>query len=135
MSAIARDTISVTSSTTQGITVYSSPFRGELVDFSITTVGGSTTADWTVTHEATTDSIWAQSNVTVPLTRVPRRAIQTSTGGSLGLSTTGGPLAPERFAFDNERIKFVVAQAGAAKAYTIKVRINGTFLSVGGSTA
>lgn len=129
------DTISVTASTTGGITVYSSPFAGELVDFTITSTSATTTADWTITHAESTAAIITESNVTLPITRDPVRAVYTSTALALGLSTTGGPLAPARWAFGNERVKFVGAQVGASSTHKITVRIRGSFLNTGGSTA
>jgi hypothetical protein len=58
---------------------------------------------------------------------VPRRAVHTSTGGALGLSTTGGAVNAQPFLFANHRLKVAVAQAGDAKVGTVDVYIRGSF--------
>ncbi len=78
----------------------------------------STTVDITVTTLNTSQTVWAQSNVTSPITVSPRQATHTTTGGQLSLSTTGGSGDGDYIYAINEPIRVSVVQAGDEKAGT-----------------
>lgn len=84
----------------------------------------STTVDITVTTLNTSQTVWAQSNVTSPITVSPRQATHTTTGGQLSLSTTGGSGDGDYIYAINERIRVSVAQAGDEKAGTFTIIIS-----------
>lgn len=80
------------------------------------------TVDFTVTAEATGESIWAESNVTASATRAPRQAVY-STAGAAALYAAGGTAVLTPIAVAKDRIKIVVAQGGNAKSGTFHVVI------------
>ena len=63
--------------------------------------------DFTVTLEATGETVWAESNVNASATRAPRQASYDTAGSITGYY--------EFIAIANDRIKIVVAQGGDTK--------------------
>lgn len=69
------------------------------------------TVDFTITSEATGETLWAQSNVTASATVAPRQPTH-STAGAAALYASGGTGVLDKIAIANDRIKIVLAQAG-----------------------
>lgn len=104
-----RRTISVTSSSSGAVTAYIPETNGEFLQGKIYTVHYtretlSTAADFTITTEAHSETVWSESNVNASKTVYPRRTINTTTGGS----TT----AREPVVVGQDRLKIVVASGG-----------------------
>jgi hypothetical protein len=78
--------------------------------------------DFTVTAEATGESIWAESNVNASATRAPRQATH-STAGAAALYAAGGTAVNDHLVLANDRIKVVVAQGGNVKTGALHVVI------------
>lgn len=76
--------------------------------------------DFTVTAEATGESIWAESNVNAAAVRYPRAPTH-SQAGVAALYAAGGTAIQEPVGLANDRIKVVIAQGGNAKSGTLIV--------------
>lgn len=73
--------------------------------------------DFTITAEATGETIWAQADVNASVTVAPRQATH-STAGAASLYASGGQAVNDQIAIANDRIKIVVAQGGDTKTGT-----------------
>lgn len=76
------------------------------------------TVDFTITAEATGETIWSEENVTASTVRAPRQATH-STAGAASLYAGAGEAVLDRIAVARDRVKIVVANGGNAT--------NGTF--------
>jgi hypothetical protein len=70
--------------------------------------------DFTITAEATGETIWTQADVNAAAVKAPRQATH-STAGVAALYAAGGVAVNERVALGRDRIKIVLAQGGATK--------------------
>lgn len=75
--------------------------------------------DFTLTAEATAESIWAETNVNASATRAPRQLTYTTTGSSIAYAATFGVY--ESIVVAKDRVKIVVAQGGDTKTGKIIV--------------
>jgi len=87
------------------------------------TTGYTDGVDFTITAEATGESIWTESNVNASAVRYPRAATH-STAGAAALYASGGTgvLAPVAVASD--RVKIALAQGGSAKVGVFHVLVD-----------
>ena len=105
----------------QAATEYLGPFTGYLdsITYTKASSGGYTDGvDFTITHEGTGENIWVDTNINASETVRPRVITQHTDGAA---NTT--LVIRERFYFVNERIKIVLAAAGASKTGTFTARI------------
>jgi len=112
-----RHKVTVTTAADGSATAYSPRLSGEVV--SVHYVKDATTpfadgVDFTITAEATGESVWAESNVNASAVRYPRAATH-SQAGAAELYAAGGTAVSDRIAIANDRFKIVVAQGGNAK--------------------
>jgi hypothetical protein len=70
--------------------------------------------DFTITAEATGETIWAQENVNASASVAPRQATH-STAGVAAVYAAGGEAVRAPIALAGDRVKIVVAQGGNAK--------------------
>ena len=78
--------------------------------------------DFTITAEATGETIWAETNVNASATRAPRQATH-STAGAAALYAAGGQAVLDHVVLANDRVKIVVAQGGVTTSGTFHVLI------------
>lgn len=78
--------------------------------------------DFTITAEATGETIWTESNVNAAVIKHPRAATH-STAGVAELYAAGGTAVSGKLALSRDRVKIVLASAGNAKtgSFTITV--------------
>lgn len=78
--------------------------------------------DFTITSEATLDTIWTELNVNAAVIKYPRAATH-STAGVAALYVAAGTAVNDRIALGRDRVKIVLAAAGATKtgAFVITV--------------
>jgi len=78
--------------------------------------------DFTITAEATGETIWTEANVNAAAIRAPRQATH-STAGVAALYAAGGTAVLDRVALSRDRVKIVLAQGGNATtgSFTILV--------------
>lgn len=70
--------------------------------------------DFTITSEATGQSIWTQSDVNASAVSVPRQPTNTQAGVA-SLYAASGTAVNDRIAVGRDRVKIVLAQGGNAK--------------------
>jgi hypothetical protein len=107
-------------------TVYSPYLSGELISFRYIKddFAGDDLA-FTITSEASGETLWAEEDVTASATRYPRAATHTTAGAAaLRAADTGEPVLA-RIALAADRIKFVIAGAGDETSGTFHVTIDG----------
>lgn len=75
--------------------------------------------DFTVTAEATGESIWAETNVNASATRAPRQLTYSQTGSSIAYAATFGVY--DQIVLARDRVKIVIAQGGDTKSGTFHI--------------
>ena len=70
--------------------------------------------DFTITAEATGETIWTQSDVNAAAVKAPRQATHSNVGVA-ALYASGGTAVNDRIALGRDRVKIVLAQGGNAK--------------------
>ena len=131
MSFVHRETVVVTGSSTGDTTAFTAVVTGKILLVKYTrpaTTPLSSDADFTVTTEDTSQSVWSQSNVDATTEVRPRAATHTTAGvaHTFGSTTASTDVILEPVVLANERIKIVIAQGsttGAATAGTFDVLI------------
>jgi hypothetical protein len=109
--------VTVTTDGSGDATAYSPRVAGKVHSVSYVKPGAASYADgvdFTITSEATGQTIWAESNVNATAHRAPRQATH-GTDGVASLFAAGGTAVQAPVALASDRIKIVVAQGGAAK--------------------
>ena len=113
-----RLTVTVPTNGSGAATVYSDPIDYGLVSqiryLKVDYDNGST---FTITSEATGETIWTESGVNASATRAPRQATH-GTDGAASLFAGGGAAVQDKIALVNDRIKIVIASGGATKTAT-----------------
>jgi len=84
--------------------------------------GYADTVDFTITADASGESVLAVSNVTASATYAPRQATCT-TAGAASLYAAGGAAVNDGIVLANDRVKIVVAQGGDTRSGTFHVVI------------
>lgn len=101
-------------------TVLSNRFTGEIRQL-VYTAGSpafASTVDFTITLEATGENLWTESNIAGATSRAPRLPTHDQVGVAR-LYAAGGVAVADRIMAADDRIKVVIAQAGAAGVGTI----------------
>jgi len=115
-----RKTVVVTTAADGSATAYSENVTGKLSQ--VRYVKDGTTpftdgVDFTITADATGETLWAENDVNASATRAPRQATH-STAGAAALYASGGVGVFDKIALANDRIKIVIASGGNAKVGT-----------------
>lgn len=79
--------------------------------------------DFTITLEATGETLWTEANVNAAVTKRPRAATH-STAGVAALYAAAGVAVLDRIAAGRDRVKIVLAQAGAAKIGSFVITVD-----------
>lgn len=77
-------------------------------------------ADFTITADATGETIWSESDVNASKACYPRAGVH-STAGVAALYAAGGTAVTDRIRLSRDRVKIVIAQGGNAKTGTFHV--------------
>lgn len=78
--------------------------------------------DFTITSEATGQTLWAEQDVNTSTLRAPRQPTH-APDGSAALYATDGEAVPDAIVLANDRVKIAVAAGGAEKSGTFHVII------------
>jgi hypothetical protein len=78
------------------------------------------TVDFTITLEATGETVWTEENVTASKTVAPRQATH-STAGVAAAYASGGTAVNDYVVAANDRVKIVIANGGNATSGTFHV--------------
>ena len=111
MAYIERHTVAVTTIADGSATAYSPVVTGRILQCRYVKTDYADTVDFTITAEATGETIWAESNVTASATRAPRQATHT-TAGVAAAYAAGGSGVLDHVAVAKDRIKIVLADGG-----------------------
>ncbi len=105
--------------------VYSPKLSGRLISFRYVKddFAGDDLA-FTITAEASGETLWAEEDVTASATRHPRGPTH-STGGAAALYADAGQAVLDKIALSQDRVKFVIAGAGDETSGTFHITIDG----------
>ena len=119
---VRRFSVPVTTAADGTATAYSPYLSGYVHSIQYVKTDFADGVDFTITAEATGQTLWAQSDVNAAVTVLPRAATAT-TAGVASLYAAGGTAVNDRLAVSRDRVKIVIAQGGNAKsgAFTIIV--------------
>lgn len=109
--------VTVTTDGSGAATAYTPRLQGELHSIHYVKTDFANGVDFTITSEATGESLWAESDVNASAVRYPRQATH-SNAGVAALYAAGGTAVQARSALASDRIKIVIAQGGATKTGT-----------------
>lgn len=114
MSYAERHVVTVTSDGSGDGTGYTPVITGKISTIRYVKTDYTNGVDFTITLEATGETVWAEENVNASTQRAPRQATH-STAGVASLYAAGGTAVEDHVVAANDRVKIVVAQAGATK--------------------
>lgn len=114
MSYIQRNTISITTASDGSATVYSDTITGKLSQIRYEKTDFAAGVDFTITAEATGETLWSQNDVNASVTVAPRQATH-STAGVAALYASSGTAVMDKIALANDRVKIVIASGGDTK--------------------
>lgn len=112
-----RFVLSVTTASDGSATAYSPYLSGKITAIHYIKPGsGSYTdgVDFTITAEATGETIWTESNVNASKACYPRAGVH-STAGVAALYASGGTAVQELIRLSRDRVKIVLASGGDSK--------------------
>lgn len=120
MSYAERHVVAVTTAADGSATAYSPVLTGKISQIRYVKTDFATGVDFTITAEATGETIWTESNVDASATRAPRQASH-GTDGVAALYAAGGAAVNVPIALANDRVKIVIANGGNAKTGTFHI--------------
>lgn len=123
MSRTRKFTVVAPSNGSQVGTVYTPYFSGYIESIQYVKNNYTDGVDFTCTLEATGENVWTQSNVNAATVVRPRAATH-DTDGVASLYAGTGTAVNDRIAVGRDRLKIVLAQAGASKTGTFVVTIS-----------
>lgn len=123
MSHAQRLVVAVTTIADGSATAYSEgPVTGKISQIRYVKTDFDNGSTFTITSEATGETIWAESGVNASATRAPRQATH-STAGVAALYAAAGTAVNDKIALANDRIKIVIAAGGNVKSGVFHVVI------------
>lgn len=115
MSYVQRLAVSVTTASDGSAAAYSDgPVNGKVSQIRYVKTDFADGSTFTITSEATGETIWAETGVNASTTRAPRQATH-STSGAAALYAAGGASVNDKIGLAKDRIKIVIASGGNAK--------------------
>lgn len=114
--------VAVTTAADGTVTGYSPRVSGEVHAIHYAKGDFADGVDFTITSEATGESLWTESNVNASASRYPRVPTH-STAGAAALYAAGGVGVLARPGLGGDRVKIVIAQGGAVKTGVFQVVI------------
>lgn len=121
---IRRFVVPVTVDASGDATVYSPVLSGKLISFRYVKDDFADGVDFTITAEATGETLWSEENVNASATRHPRTATA-STAGAASLYASGGTAVNDKIGLSQDRVKIVVASGGNATSGTFHITVEG----------
>lgn len=117
MSNIQRVAVTVTTIADGSATAYSEVVTGKLSQIRYVKTDFADGSTFTITSEATGETLWTESAVNASATRAPRQATH-STAGAASLYAAGGQAVNDKIGLALDRIKVVIASGGDTKTGT-----------------
>jgi len=122
---IRKHTVTLISDGAQIGTAYSPYISGYIDSIQYVKTDYTNGVDFTITAEATGETIWTQVDVNAAIVVRPRAATH-STAGVAALYAGGGTAVNDRIALGRDRVKIVIAQAGATKTGAFVITVSDT---------
>ncbi len=110
-----RNHVHVVTAADGSATAYSDWLSGKLRAIHYRKIDFADGVDFTITAEASGETLWAESNVNDAKSCMPRGATH-SAAGVAALYAAGGAAVNDLIALHRDRIKIVITQGGNAKA-------------------
>jgi hypothetical protein len=107
--------VTVTTAADGSATAYSETVTGKLSTVRYVKNNYDNGVDFTITSEATGETLWTQADVNASITVAPRQATH-STAGTAALYAAGGTAVLDKIALAGDRVKIVIAQGGNVKS-------------------
>ena len=111
--AIRRFVVSVTTASDGSATYYTPYLSGFIHSIEYLKTNFTDGVDFTITAEATGETIWTEANVNAAKVCLPRAATH-STAGVASLYASAGTAVNDRIALGRDRVKIVIASGGNA---------------------
>lgn len=94
-------------------TFYSPFLSGKIESIQYVKTDYADTVDFTITAEATGETIWTESNVTAAVIKHPRAATH-STAGVASLYAASGTAVQDKVVLSRDRVKIAIAAGGTS---------------------
>lgn len=120
MSYAQRVAVTVTTAADGSATAYSEVLTGKLSQIRYVKTDFANGVDFTITAEATGETLWAQLDVNASVTVAPRQATH-NTAGVAALYAAAGTAVNDLIALANDRIKIVIASGGNVTTGTFHI--------------
>lgn len=111
---IRRFSVDVTTAADGSATVYSPYLSGYIIAIHYVKTDFTDGVDFTITAEATGETIWTESNVNAAKVCAPRQATH-SNAGVAALYAAAGTAVNDLIALGRDRVKIAIASGGNAK--------------------
>lgn len=118
--AVRRFVVSVTTAADGTATAYTPYLSGKITAIHYIKTNYADGVDFTITAEATGETIWTESNVNASKVCMPRGATH-SNAGVAALYASGGTAVNDLIRVSRDRVKIVLAEGGNAKTGTFHV--------------
>lgn len=126
MSYVIRQSVTVTTDADGNAVAYSDLVTGLLHTIRYVkdaTTPYADTVDFTITAEATGETLWAESDVTASKTVAPRQPTH-STAGAAALYAAAGAAVNDHIGLSKDRVKITLAQGGDTKTGTFHIVVS-----------
>lgn len=117
---VERHRVSIATAADGSATEYTPVITGRLLAIVYTKIDFANGVDFTITAEATGETIWTEQNVNASKTVAPRQATH-STAGVAALYAAAGQSVNDYVAVAQDRVKIAIASGGATKTGTFDV--------------
>lgn len=114
MSIVQRHVVNVTTDGSGAATAYTTVVTGRLLAIHYVKTDFTDGVDFTITAEATGESLWTDTNVNAAESVYPRAPTHDGVGAAR-LYAAGGTAVADAIGLANDRVKIVIAAGGAAK--------------------
>lgn len=115
--------VSITTAADGSATAYTPRIAGKIHSVQYVKTDFADGVDFTITAEATGESILAKSDVNASAVFYPRAPTHSQVGAALLYAAAGSPVN-DKIALASDRVKIVVAQGGNAKSGVIHVLVD-----------
>lgn len=112
-----RETVAVTTASDGSATKYSRYLSGKVTAIHYLKTDFADGVDFTITAEATGETLWTQSDVNSAAAKYPRAAVH-STVGVAALYASAGTAVTDLIRLGNDRVKIVIGSGGNVKSGT-----------------
>jgi len=115
--------VPVTTAADGSATAYSPVVSGRIQTIRYVKTDFDNGVDFTITAEATGETIWSQLNVNASATVAPRQPTH-DTAGVASLYAAAGAAVNDGIVVANDRVKIVIAQGGNVKTGTFHIMVS-----------